>query len=686
MIRKPSGFQLSYASVPLFLLVLCVLAHGLKITQLGFYWDDWAKLLVNWLYGASGYWSYYLEDRPLSSWTHLVLNPLLGYSPLRWHVFVLGLRWLTAVGMWWAMKGLFPSLRHRMAIAAALFVVYPIFTMQPMAVTFHQMWLQYALFFVSLGATVYAVRHPKALPYWTLLAVVAMILQLTISEYFAPLEGLRLVALWLLLSPQRDRFSHKLFLLLRYYGVYFVVFLLYSIRLFLTHLPGDHPYSPNLIYSFFSQPAATIPHLVKVGILETYHILVGSWSEVIRFGVSGVPRSPHLQSSWWLAALVFAVMVMYFLLLKPSPSQDEASSPSTVQIAAVGLLSVILGVLPAWLSGRQVLDDYHANRYAAAAMFGASLFWASVTVQLLPRRLYRAAVVAVLLALAAATHYRNSAEYADLWQQQIDFYWQLTWRAPHIQAGTALLFEREVFPNQGLFSTSSAINFLYPQPKNPPQLAYWLYLTRPALAQRYQNGETINFNTRFRSFYFEASPPNSLIVYYNPGWANCVWILTPEDADNPDLTAVTRQMISASSPSRIEPQAAAGYPPVEIFGVEPQRGFCYHYQKAELARQQGDWEAVAEQADAVVTAAYYPEAEYYHTPQEWLTFIEGYAHTARWEEAVDLTLAARHIGYGRYRQRFCNLWQRIEESAPARAEKANSVGHVRSELTCDDLP
>ena len=32
-------------SVPLVLLVLCVLAFGILINRLGLYWDDWAKLL-----------------------------------------------------------------------------------------------------------------------------------------------------------------------------------------------------------------------------------------------------------------------------------------------------------------------------------------------------------------------------------------------------------------------------------------------------------------------------------------------------------------------------------------------------------------------------------------------------------------------------------------------------------------
>ena len=38
---------------PLFMLLVAILAFGLMIPGLGFYWDDWAKILVSRLYGLS---------------------------------------------------------------------------------------------------------------------------------------------------------------------------------------------------------------------------------------------------------------------------------------------------------------------------------------------------------------------------------------------------------------------------------------------------------------------------------------------------------------------------------------------------------------------------------------------------------------------------------------------------------
>lgn len=51
-------------TVWLALLFLCLVAFGLLLPFLGYYWDDWAKILVSRVFGLSGYWDYYAEDRP----------------------------------------------------------------------------------------------------------------------------------------------------------------------------------------------------------------------------------------------------------------------------------------------------------------------------------------------------------------------------------------------------------------------------------------------------------------------------------------------------------------------------------------------------------------------------------------------------------------------------------------------
>ena len=93
------------------LALLALITFGIWLPKLGFYWDDWAKILVNRLWGPQGYWAYYAEDRPLSAWTHILLTPLLGESPLGWQIFALLMRLISAGCVWWLLKSLWPAAR-----------------------------------------------------------------------------------------------------------------------------------------------------------------------------------------------------------------------------------------------------------------------------------------------------------------------------------------------------------------------------------------------------------------------------------------------------------------------------------------------------------------------------------------------------------------------------------------------
>ena len=84
-----------------------------------------------------------------------------------------------------------------------------------------------------------------------------------------------------------------------------------------------------------------------------------------------------------------------------------------------------------------------------------------------------------MVALLAIFHLRTGNEYARIWDQQRDFYWQLAWRAPSVQPNTAILSEEELFSNQGGFSISAALNALYPQGGGKGTLSYWFYGLRP---------------------------------------------------------------------------------------------------------------------------------------------------------------------------------------------------------------
>ena len=67
-------------------------------------------------------------------------------------------------------------------------------------------------------------------------------------------------------------------------------------------------------------------------------------------------------------------------------------------------------------------------------------------------------------------------------------------------------------------------------------------------------------------------------------------------------------------------QDASPQPLPLIFGNEPPHTWCYYYQKAALARQQGDWQRVAELGDEAQKLGFSPNDQI-----EWMPFLQAYA-------------------------------------------------------------
>jgi len=112
MLKKIRG-RLSDQFAPLLFLFICAACFGILAPTLGFYWDDWAKTLVNVLYGMQGYWDYYASDRPYSGWTHILLVTLFGNGRVAWQLINLALRWAGATAMWWVMARMACCQRRR---------------------------------------------------------------------------------------------------------------------------------------------------------------------------------------------------------------------------------------------------------------------------------------------------------------------------------------------------------------------------------------------------------------------------------------------------------------------------------------------------------------------------------------------------------------------------------------------
>jgi hypothetical protein len=116
-------------------------------------------------------------------------------------------------------------------------------------------------------------------------------------------------------------------------------------------------------------------------------------------------------------------------------------------------------------------------------------------------------------------------------------------------------------------------------------------------------------------------------------------------------------LVLAAASSDIENVLANAEPVVPqefAFGSEPERGWCYYFEKAELALQRGDWEEAVALGNQAIDLSHAPEDR-----AEWLPFLyaNALAGNADWLEQI----AKRVVGDKSVRLQACEMLQGIEQ-------------------------
>jgi hypothetical protein len=660
------------------LLVLCILAFGLFIPWLGYYWDDWPVVVSTYLRGVGFFWEFYSGERPLEGWVYILTIPVLGTRPLVWHIFILAMRWLTVLMMWWALRGLWPQRTREITWMALLFAVYPAFEQQVFPINFSAHWITFTLYFLSLGLMIRSLRGTRLAWLWSSLAVLLVAVHLWTLEYFAGLEFLRLFIIWIIIAESEPDLRKRLTLTLRRWLPYLVVVVAFTVwRLFFLDVGPTDPNEPALLNSLLAHPLSTAARLLQFALQDFLNILFGAWTKTVRPEVFDLTDRLVLFSVL-LSLLVFTLLAFYLSKLKSLSAGSAEPSPSlawTRQALLFGVLALLLGPLPVWLTNRLTTWGLYGSRFALASIFGASILWVAFLEWSMPRRLPKLLVLSVLIGLAVGFHIRWTNDFRWIWKDELRFYWQLYWRAPYLKPGSTIAADGEFFPYVGRNSTALALNLLYPQ-SDYSGIDYWFYEVYPGFVRDpklMMAGKTISF--AFRKFDFTGSSLDSVFVSYESEKGQCLWVLSPEDEDNPEINPMLADALPISNLGQIE-REPRGLPVEAIFGKEPPHDWCYYFQKAGLARQFKDWSQISRLGDEAHKLGFGP-----NNPQEWLPFIDGYARAGRWQDAVDSTLHVRQVN--RFLSpRLCQLWEHILSDTPLPADSSILVQKMNNRLEC----
>jgi hypothetical protein len=131
--------------------------------------------------------------------------------------------------------------------------------------------------------------------------------------------------------------------------------------------------------------------------------------------------------------------------------------------------------------------------------------------------------------------------------------------------------------------------------------------------------------------------------------------------------------------SRVEAIGSVGVPvlpPASIFGAEPAHGWCFHFEKAALASQQGNWQEVAAIQDEVAKLGLHPNDQI-----EWMPFLQAQAYLGNLKAVREIS--TRINTEKAYKQQACQNLVAMARHGYSLPPDAQAYG---IELFCDPTP
>ena len=114
-----------FAHPVVLLLFLAILAYGLLLPQMGFYWDELPMSWIRYELGPEAMTRYFSTNRPVWGMLYQVTTRLLPQVPIYWEVFGLFWRWVAAVLVWAIARNLWTGPRDVRAGRGRLFSAVP---------------------------------------------------------------------------------------------------------------------------------------------------------------------------------------------------------------------------------------------------------------------------------------------------------------------------------------------------------------------------------------------------------------------------------------------------------------------------------------------------------------------------------------------------------------------------------
>ncbi|NWF64007.1 MAG: hypothetical protein HXY38_06845 [Chloroflexi bacterium] len=659
--HKPGSFWFG----ALFLTLLGALTYLPLAARMGYINDDWYLMFDGYVGGASFFHDVFIVDRPLRGYVMQAAFALFGMNPLYYHLSAFFFRVVSAIALYWIGNQLWPRRAVYNWVAALLFLVYPGFLSQVNPIDYQSQIFSLACGMVSVVLTLKALQTNSVAARWGYVIASAALawVYLGLVEYFLGFEALRFAIIGVLHLRKTEqtvvaRLKSALWESLPFFaGVGgFLVW-----RLFFFEAERKATDVSLQLSSLFESPLTALWWLNYL-IQDVFKVVMVAWTTPLNlFGFSLRLRDAFIGFA--LAGFAIALLLYYLRQGEEKTGDNESSNGQSEMREGLWLafITIVACLVPVILVNRHVtIPDY--SRYALAPSVGVGILF-SVIFERVNSSSLRSGLIAFLLGVSVLTHHANAVRVADETDATRNFWHQVAWRAPKIKEGTTLIVLYPGSPLSEDYFIWGPANFIYypeQQSENP------LTIKLPAAVL---DGNTVTQITTDggvetplrRGNYLERDFGNVLVITQSSS-DSCVRFI---NGDSPELNSFDDGRIVMIAPySKLDAVVTGGEipaVPAEIFGAEPERGWCYYYQQADLARQRGEWNAVTSLLDEALDKGYYP-----NDPLEWIPFMQAYAVQGNVDEINKMTKLVILDKY--LRLQVCNNMKYLAEHETLSAE------------------
>ncbi len=645
----------------IFLLFISAIVYLPHIGNLTYFKDDWYYVYDGLVGGAKIFHEMFSIDRPARGFFFEWYFSLFGANPLPWHIGAFLWRGLSAVGALWIFDMLWKENRKFNFIAALLFAIFPGYFWWISAIEYQPMIASLALQVFSIAFTLKAIRPRKrsekaayiigtVLTGWSYIALV---------DYAIGMEAFRFIAVYLLVTrDSQSVFWNRLLVSVKAWAWTVIVPLGIMIwRVFFFTNERKATDIGGQLSVFLGNPVATTMDWLFQIYNSLLNLSVLAWID--QFPAFFQMMRLRDTAFGILLAVVVVLLVVFterrIKLSAESKDVDGSQAQVTQEALMLGGLGMILGVLPVIMANRTV-NISGFSHYGLPASLAAAVFMAGV-VELISIPRVRTAMLYALVAFAVLSHFGIATNAVTEEAALQKFWWQVSWRVPALRPGTTLVIH---YPLPGMgdggFALMEAANVIYfPEAMGEIPVHYplsGLTLNSENLPGILDGTQVVESGYRSHTYTLDYS---NVLVLSQPTLGSCVHVIDGTQPLLSEYDPVNLPLVASSSKienviTGVEP----ALPPIYIFGEEPGRGWCYYFQKADLAAQLEDWERVAALGDEAIALSFSPEDRV-----EWLPFLKAYAITGNADQLEQT--ARRVIGEKSLRVQACEMLSTIEQ-------------------------